>query len=166
MSLGSTTAPYWSNAEELLKAWLRRTRESQTNHYKAANQLIALDRWLGVPAIVLSTVVGTSVFASLQKDVTFSHRLLLGLLSIGAAVLMTLNTSMAFSERAERHRKAGARYAAIRRHIEEMLASPQQLRNEGVNSLASIRTSMDKLAEESPALPHGLWNEGKLPLPS
>ena len=53
----------WTNADQLLRTWARRARESQIAHYKSANRHRTKDRWLGVPAIILSTIVGTSVFA-------------------------------------------------------------------------------------------------------
>ncbi len=156
----------WTNADQLLRTWARRARESQIAHYKSANRHRTKDRWLGVPAIILSTVVGTSVFATLQKEVGQDWRITLAMLSILAAVLMTLHTSLAYSGSSERHRLAGARYASVRRQIEETLASPSESRGDLAKVLDSIRSTMDKLAEESPALPPGLWDEGTLPLDS
>jgi hypothetical protein len=156
----------WTDADEVLRTWSRRARESQIAHSKSANRQRTKDRWLGVPAIVLSTVVGTSVFATLQKDVGQNWRITLAMLSILAAVLMTLHTSLAYAGSSERHRLAGARYAGIRRQIEETLALPSESRGDLAKVLGSIRSTMDKLAEESPALPPGLWDEGALPLDS
>jgi hypothetical protein len=163
---GEAKMANWTAAEELLRTWERRTRESQVAHYTAADRHRLRDRLLGIPAIALSTVVGTSVFATLQKELESRWKILLALLSILAAVLMTLHTSMGFSERAERHRVSGARYAGIRRRIEEVLALPRESRGEVAESLSSIRESMNKLAEESPALPPGLWDRSTKPLNS
>ena len=156
----------WTEAEKVLRTWERRSRESQVAHYTAADRHRLKDRLLGIPAIVLSTVVGTSVFATLQKELDPKWKILIASFSILAAALMTLHTSMGFADRAERHRSSGARYAGVRRRIEEVLALPSESRGEISAMLASIRGTMDKLAEESPALPPGLWDRGVRPLSS
>jgi hypothetical protein len=59
--------------EELLRDWFRRLRESQFAHYESGKSYEHYNYRLGIPVVVLSTIVGTSVFASLGKS-TF-HRI-------------------------------------------------------------------------------------------
>jgi hypothetical protein len=66
-----------------------------------------LNYLLGVPVVVLTTFVGTSVFATLQEDVNTSLRILVGAVSVFAAVLASLQTFLRYPERAEKHRIAG-----------------------------------------------------------
>lgn len=53
-------------AIELLREWPLRVYRMQMAHYDAAIHFERLHLLLGIPVIVLSTVVGTAIFASLQ----------------------------------------------------------------------------------------------------
>src|SRR5215469_5940556 len=64
----------------------------------------------------------------------------------------------------EKHKVAGARYAGIRLRIEEILALPSDLRGNVAQVLDSVRSTMDKLAEESPGLPPwSRWTKSNAP---
>ena len=147
-------APYSINW--LVRDWLRRVRESQHGHYAAAAALGCLHYCLGIPVLVMTTVVGTSVFASLQLQVQLRWHILTGLMSIGSAVLASLQTFLRFSEKAEKHRAAGAAYGAIRRELEMILSisvgdpTPQAI-------LDGLRARMDTLAKEAPELSARRW---------
>jgi FAD/FMN-containing dehydrogenase len=115
----------------------------------------------GIPVVVLTTFVGTSVFATLQSDVHVSLRIGLGLISVLAAVLASLQTFLRFGERAEKHRSSAELWAALRREIDEMLAlHPTYLASRGdpKQYLDDLRRRMDEIAQQSPELgEHGLW---------
>lgn len=55
------------NKQQLVVAWIRRAREAQFCHYESANIYSARDKWLGIPVIIITTVIGTSVFASSRR---------------------------------------------------------------------------------------------------
>ena len=63
------------NTNELLMSWRRRLRETQFSHYESGKPLSHAIYWLGIPVVVLSTFVGTSVFATLQKQEQVDIRL-------------------------------------------------------------------------------------------
>ena len=54
--------------QELLDEWYRRVQGTRKAHYAAAEWFHRLSYWLGVPTVVLSLFVGTSVFASLKTN--------------------------------------------------------------------------------------------------
>ena len=111
------------DVKELVLAWLRRARESQMAHYEMANVLSRRSQWLGVPVILITAIVGTSVFASIAAEpIAVEAKVVVGLLSVFAAVLSSLQTFFKFSERAEKHRAFAARYGAVRREIEALFA--------------------------------------------
>ena len=56
-----------NNNEELVLAWIRRARESQFAHYEQATLLRRAGTWLGIPVIVITAIVGTSIFSSLSE---------------------------------------------------------------------------------------------------
>ena len=77
---------------------------------------------LGIPVVILTTIVGTTVFSSIASSSTNSIILLVvaGLLSVVAAVFSSLNTFLNYGELAERHRNASVKYGNLRREIEEL----------------------------------------------
>lgn len=150
-----------SNTNQLLRDWKRRCRESQRNHYIAANRYLRRNRFIGIPAIVLSAVLGTGVLASTQANVGNLWKIAVGLLGVAAAVLTALQVNLNHAERAEHHKSAGARYAAVRREIEQTLALPPGSPEELAKVLDRVRDRMDSLAEQSPALPPDLWDKSQ-----
>jgi hypothetical protein len=144
---------------DLLDAWKRRLRESQFSHYEAAKLLGRYTYFLGIPAVVLSTIVGTSVFASLGKAVDPSLQIAIGLVSVLAAVLAGLQTFLQFPERAEKHRSVAARYGSLRRRIEELIAT-----NTGSFSkedIAALRGEIDSIAEKAPHVSTRIWKRAE-----
>ena len=144
--------------KELLVRWLKRLRESQFSHNEAAKNFDRCRYFIGIPAAILSTIVGTSVFASLGKTIDPYMQIIVGLISVLAAVLSALQTILRYSERAEMHRSSAARYGSIRRKVEEILVS-----NKGDSELnsdiRSIRQEIDKLAKDAPNIPEKTWEK-------
>lgn len=139
------------NDADLLLAWLRRARESQFAHYAFADRLAWKGQTLGVPVILLTTLVGATALSSVAAAVvpTFA-KVIVGALSLLAAVLSALQTFFKYAERAERHRVFGARYGALRRELE-------QLHSNGGKTNDKLRQALDKLAEDAPAVPEGVF---------
>lgn len=142
------------STDQLLKNWYRRLRESQFSHYEAAKAFDRMNYWLGVPSIISSTIIGTSIFATLDESIDATVKLLAGLVSVLAATLTGLQTFLKFSERAEKHRAVAARYGALRREIEELRSLEGNITRELITPL---RESIDRLAEESPNIPTRIW---------
>ena len=71
-------------------------------------------------------------------------------MSISAAVLASLQTFLAYSERAEKHRVAAAKYGALCRELDTIRAELISISPELVES---IRGKLDALAIESPQTP-------------
>lgn len=147
--------------EQVLAAWLRRAAISLDAHYNAARHYSRRNLWIGVPAVLFSAIVGTTVFATLEKDVSTVARLVVALFSISAAVLGALQTFLGFSERAEKHKASGARYGAISREVEQVLTIPPEQLNSNSEVIDAIRHKMDSAAEEAPGLPDHIWNSAK-----
>jgi peptidoglycan hydrolase CwlO-like protein len=145
------------SVDELLKRWHKRLRESQFAHYESAKMLSRANLGLGIPVVIFSTLVGTSVFATIQSNPNLLIQITLGLLSMVAAVLASLQTFFRYSERAEKHRGVGARYGAIRREIEQVIANPQTEYSNAKETLDSLRTKIDSLADEAPEVSSQTW---------
>src|SRR5262249_53767340 len=125
--------------DELLEDWRRRANESQYAHYETAKHFSRLNYLFGVPVVIATTVVGTSIFATLQEQGVLLLRVILGLISVAAAVLAALQTFLRYAERSEKHRAAGATFGAIRRELEQMHALPEGQRGDLKTFLDSVR---------------------------
>jgi FAD/FMN-containing dehydrogenase len=158
---GKLPSPWTPRVLELLGDWRARAATTSSEHYRNATRLARLNIRFGIPVVVLTTFVGTSVFATLQSDVHVSLRIGLGFFSVLAAVLASLQTFLRFGERAEKHRSSAELWAALRREIDEMLAlHPTYLASRGdpKQYLDDLRRRMDEIAQQSPELgEQGVW---------
>jgi len=139
-----------TNQKELLRTWYDRASYIQRVQYRAALHYSRLNYWLGLPVVVIATLVGMSVFASIQEQPSMWVQILAGFGCVVAAVLSGLQTFLGLQDRAEKHRLASAKYSAIGRHLEQLLAD-HELRADA--PLAEIRQRLDGLDLESPNVP-------------
>jgi hypothetical protein len=135
--------------------WYHRAATVAHGHYRAALRFSKLNFWFGFPSVVLATIVGTSVFATLQSKPEIWWQIAVGMMSIAAAILSALQSFLGYNDKAERHRAAGAKYNAIGRELELWLAVAQ----EDVDKLEAIRQRIDALAQESPHIPESVHKE-------
>ena len=142
-----------ASAQTLVQEWFRRARQNQRIHYQCADHFDKKNRWLGIPVIVISTVVGSAVFATVEHEASGFIKIALGLLSILVAVLASLQTFLAYPERAERHRVTSARYASVRRELELLAATSDMSCPETKNQLMVVRQALDSCAEGAPHVP-------------
>lgn len=151
------------NVRTLLKHWRLNCRRSRIANYLAANAFSRKHAGLGIFAVSLSAVVGTSVFASLGKQVMPMLQITIGGMSVLAGVLAALQTFLKYGDRSSAHRLVGARYGALVREIDSLLS---QSRAVSPDVLEQIRAKMDSLAEEAPVLPEYLWRRSLREIPS
>jgi hypothetical protein len=144
--------------EQLLATWHRRMDACQHAYYLEAERYKRWHFWLGVPAVIFSTVVGTAVFATLENQaVAISARVIIALVSIAAAVLAGLQTFLRLSETAAAHAQAGDWYAAIKRDIEQLRALRRDERGSAKTCTDTLRKEMNKASQKSPELRESLW---------
>jgi hypothetical protein len=147
----------WSvQVAQLLEDWHKRCYAAQSAHYASSDLCRLLNYVVGVPAVVFASIVGTAIFAGLEKSDS-SRTLLVASASILAAVLAGLQTFLRFSERAAKHATAGDWYSAIRRDIEETLHLPVESRGKAKDCLDRIRKEMNRVAQDSPELSARSW---------
>lgn len=107
----------------LLNRWLMNAKRSQIANYHAANHFSKTNYSLGIPAVILSAVVGTCVFAGIGKQVPMLIQIGVGLISILASVLGALQTFLGLEQRSSKHRITASEYGAIKREIDHLLSS-------------------------------------------
>jgi hypothetical protein len=154
-------AALWSHTVvELLDDWDKRAAASSEAHYALAGRLAGRNIRLGVPVVALTTIIGTSVFATLQEDVTVVGRLAVGVVSVLAAVLASVQTFLRFAERSEQHRAAAEAWAAIRREIRQKRAlhpEYEAARGDPNMYLDGLRKRIDHVSRQSPEMGEKIW---------
>jgi hypothetical protein len=101
---------------ELILLWRFRIHRMRLSHYETALVFGHRHLWLGLPVIVLSTVVGTSVFATIQKCAQTDNvpwvQILVGLLSVlrgGSSQLTDVRAFFRARRRAPNFMKYGSK---------------------------------------------------------
>src|SRR3954469_8551482 len=149
----------WNDrTDALVQDWHNRAAAAQHAHYLLAHRLRRRNLGLGVPAVVFSSIVGTSLFASLTQDeVHIGLRIVIGCISVLAVVAAALQTFLRFAERAAQHVTAADWYAAIRRDTAELLALPREVRGPVKPALDAIRMQMNRAGQNAPEIGDPLW---------
>jgi len=131
-------------------------------HYDMAEMYRKRHRLFGVIVVVVTALVGTSVFAALGQTPDAWLQILTGLLSVGAVVLSALQTFLAFSDLQANYKASASGYGSCRRDIELLVMkfpSATGLADEaGTLELEKIKQTLDELDRTSPTLPERLWN--------
>ena len=138
--------------EDLLAEWLRRVKQSNAFHRDAERYYGRLNNRLGVAVVALSTLIGAFLFFTLEWELGYWARVAILAAGMLAAVLALLQTFLKYGERMERHRLAGAAFAAISRSMELTQAGIQKGQPLSEAQLEEFRAAMDQASREAPAL--------------
>src|SRR5262245_44779944 len=93
----------WSgDARALLTDWHSRMYAAQTGHYERADRFRVLHYLLGIPVVVLTTLAGTTLFASLGKKVG-PVGVAVAVTTLLGAVLASIQTFLRLGEAAANH---------------------------------------------------------------
>lgn len=110
----------------LIQAWSLKAKSMRDAHYHQALRFNRLHWAVGVPAVALSSMLGTSIFAALQNPATAPPlwvQAMIGCLSVVSAIFTACTAFMRFGERAEQHRHAAATFESLAKDIDASLLS-------------------------------------------
>jgi hypothetical protein len=141
--------------------WHGRVRGAQQSHFQSAVACERKHLWLGLPTVLLSTVVGSSVFATLDKAATDREKLIVGSLSVCAAALAAIQTFLRYTERAERHRAAGAKFGALKKELEVALQYPPNGGDAEETYLRDFKAQWDHIVDSSPTAQESFFQKYK-----
>jgi hypothetical protein len=113
----------------VLLEWQYALRREETCHLRCVAQSDAARRRYGFWSSILATVVGTSIFLTLQQQPGAWIRVLVGMTSIAAAVLSAIQVYVKGSDKLEQHQTAATKYEYLRREIEAHLPAPPSARD-------------------------------------
>jgi hypothetical protein len=135
----------------LLEDWHLRATTAQLGHLTMAERSRNKHLWLGIPVVALTTVVGTSVFATFNESPGLIWKGIAGAVTILAAGLASIQTFLGYAQFAEKHLLAASRYAKARRSIELALA-----RNDA-STVHSIQGELDRVGAGAPQISQTVW---------
>jgi len=141
------------NSQQLIDIWYNDLYLIGHAHYEAATHFSHRNMQLGVPVVILSAAVGTTVFASVGSNPATLAKIIVGIVSFTTAILASLHTHLKYQERAEKHRIAGARFIAMLKEVEINLNIPIEDKDELRSWCIDLKKRWDKLSEDSPTVP-------------
>ena len=135
----------------LLEKWHRRIRATHKGHYKDAAILETRHRKLGTIVVILSAIVGSSIFASLATNPSIEIKLITGFLSLLVVVLATLQTYLNYPAKIITHILAATQLSSIKKRIEEQLsvgADEQEIKA----FISEVRREWDAITAGAPLM--------------
>ncbi|MGD6932834.1 MAG: SLATT domain-containing protein [Candidatus Bathyarchaeia archaeon] len=146
--------------QERLQKWRNGIKIAHNSHLRAAAYYTQRGRMLGVPVVILTTIIGTAVFTSIAANSQGSIALQVtaGLLSMAAAALSSLYTFLNYGGLAERHRTAAVKYGNLRREVEQLLCFMNN-KNDLEATMENIRTRWDSVDFEAPEIPQKIHDK-------
>jgi hypothetical protein len=132
-------------------------------HYQMAEKYKANHRTFGTIVVIITALVGTSVFSTLSGTTNPTVQVVTSILSVAAVVLAALQTFLGFSDLQAQNKMAGVGYSQIRRDL-DLLAAKYPKGRGGANTpemaeLESIKKHLDDLDNSSPTIPDKVWDK-------
>jgi hypothetical protein len=92
-------------------------------HFAASARTNQLHIWFGLPAVLLSVVLGSTFFVLLTKEIPAEAKWAGAFGSLLAAMLTAMQTFFNFQKTSESHRTVANQYLSIQRECERLIAS-------------------------------------------
>ena len=134
-------------------------------HYLAADHYARLNRLLGIPVIIITALVGTTIFSTLEQNPNSWLKIIAGLVSLVGTVFAALQTSLGYAQTAEKHKTAGETYRSVQRRFEIFelkfkLAGPDN-RETAMNKLEDLVEKLEEVAKNFPTVSDKYYNIAK-----
>jgi hypothetical protein len=164
---GTPTAPKpprfmngWTKEQENLMAdWSDIAGSYRWMHDRCEKRYSGFNMSLTIPVIILSTLTGTANFAIdsfIPPNAEQEKKLVqagIGAVSIFAGILTTLGNFLRFAQLSESHRVASISWGKLQRQIAVELRIHPNDRMDCLDFLKLSRAELDRLIEQSPAIP-------------
>ena len=156
----------WTKEQEALMAeWSDKAGCYRWLHDRCEKKYSKLNMGITIPVIILSTLTGTANFAldgfipADNQDMKKYAQAGIGAVSIFAGILTTLGNFLRYAQGSESHRVAGIAWGKFQRQIAVELAIHPNERLDSMDFLKICRAELDRLIEQSPAIPDDVIKE-------
>lgn len=143
-------------ARELITQWRNGVRINHQAHAWAALRFQRRESMFGLPVVIITAVIGTSLFGDLTKETVW--KFVIGGLSVLTTVLASAQALLKNAELAEQHKAAALQYGKLRRRIEILLATDGSEKSIEA-ALPGLQEEWDGLDAQSPMLPQDLVDQ-------
>ena len=141
---------------KLLSEWKKRIRKSQKAHYKDAERLKRHKLYLGIPTVILTSLVTAGVFTSISEtEYTASidiNPLLVGLISVIATILASLQTFLNYSENKEKHLNAARRLSSLKKEVQQNIITIEKTPERLNQFIDYVRIKWEEIINEAPLI--------------
>lgn len=147
----------WGNSEEdLLAKWADKATCFRWMHEKAQKKFYSSNLNVTLPVIVLSTLTGTANFGMgsiFPEHLQGIAQLGIGGVSLITGIISTIANFLEYAQKMEAHRGASISWGKLHRKIAVELSLPRAQREPCMEFLIVCRSELDRLIEQSPAVP-------------
>lgn len=134
-------------------------------HYLASDRFARFNRAFGIPVIIITAVVGTTIFGTINQSPNPWWKIGTGVISLAGTVLASLQTTLAFAQISEKHKAAGETYRSVCRKFDMFDLKFQHAgldrREEAQNQLEQMVASLDEIAKSFPSVPDCCYEKAK-----
>ncbi len=159
----------WGNSEEdLLAKWADKATCYRWMHEKAQKKFYGSNLYVTLPVIVLSTLTGTANFGMgsiFPENLQGVAQLGIGGVSLITGIISTIANFLEYAQKMEAHRGASISWGKLHRKIAVELSLPRAQREPCMEFLIVCRAELDRMIEQSPAVPDDIINEFKREFP-
>ncbi|WNB76903.1 SLATT domain-containing protein [Methylomonas koyamae] len=146
---------------DLLITWRRRFANLKRCHYRSCSYFEIRNRIFGAVTIFLAAAAPPLTYVATKLKVDDDPRILISATMVAAlgGMLATLQIFFRDSERAERHRVAGATYAKLEADVELILAFPPTDALQFEKRIDEFRDEWARLTGASPVIPERIFQK-------
>lgn len=159
----------WGNSEEdLLAKWADKATCYRWMHEKAQKKFYSANLYVTLPVIVLSTLTGTANFGMgsiFPENLQGIAQLGIGGVSLITGIISTIANFLEYAQKMEAHRGASISWGKLHRKIAVELSLPRAQREPCMEFLIVCRAELDRMIEQSPAVPDDIIMEFKKEFP-
>jgi hypothetical protein len=144
-----------------MEYWYTEARRSRAGNQIAATRYQDWGRGLGAVSAALTAFVGGSLFTAWSANETNSAvQITTGTISVAAAVLVVVITSLGFSAKSVQHQQASVEFGVIVHHLEALHAA-DHTKDGWTKELEQVKKALNDAASASPILPRRFFNNGQ-----
>ena len=155
-SLPTSPNEWHPQQAKLLQSWAEIASSYRWMHNQAYMIYKKKNMWFMLPLIIMSTVTGTANFAQSTFPSLIRPYMpqIIGAINLISAIMTTIYQFLKISEFMESHRISSINYGKLARTLTVELNLPVKDRNSGGAECVKVsRTDIDRLIEQSPAIP-------------
>ncbi len=149
--------PVTEPQKNLILDWTRKIHTLEYAHRYASMTKERLNLYLGIPSIVISSLIGAQVSVPWQNNGVTQI-----IVAIGASIVAVLTGLLTFlkpSEVAEKHRTSSTTYEDLRHRLEILLTFNNTDETDVMGKLNQFKAEWDRL--ETPNVSNSNWSKAK-----